>query len=101
MSAYVIVEFTVKDPETYREQYAPIAGQTAKEHGGEVIAAGNREVLHGDGSLTQEHSCGLPTVRRPSGGTTRRISAVDRRPRCRDGCPLQLCSTASPRPPKM
>ena len=52
MSAYVIVEFTVKDPEIYREKYAPIAGQTAKEHGGEVIAAGNWEVLHGDGSLT-------------------------------------------------
>ena len=52
MSAYVIVEFTVKDPDVYREKYAPIAGQTAKEHGGEVIAAGNREVLHGDGSLT-------------------------------------------------
>ena len=52
MSAYVVVEFTVKDPEMYREKYAPIAGQTAKEHGGEVIAAGNREVLHGDGSLT-------------------------------------------------
>ena len=52
MSAYAIVEFTVKDPEMYREKYAPIAGQTAKEHGGEVIAAGNWEVLHGDGSLT-------------------------------------------------
>jgi uncharacterized protein (DUF1330 family) len=52
MSAYIIVEFTVRDPEMYREKYAPIAGQTAKEHGGEVIAAGNREVLHGDGSLT-------------------------------------------------
>jgi uncharacterized protein (DUF1330 family) len=52
MSAYVVVEFTVKDPEIYREKYAPIAGQTAKEHGGEVIAAGNWEVLHGDGSLT-------------------------------------------------
>src|SRR5271156_4111345 len=52
MSAYVVVEFTVKDPGVYREQYAPIAGQTAKAHGGEVIAAGNREVLHGDGSLT-------------------------------------------------
>jgi uncharacterized protein (DUF1330 family) len=35
MSAYVIVEFTVKDPETYKEKYAPIAGQTAKNHGGE------------------------------------------------------------------
>ena len=36
MSAYVIVEFTVKDPDIYREKYAPIAGQTAKEHGGEA-----------------------------------------------------------------
>jgi uncharacterized protein (DUF1330 family) len=52
MSAYVLVEFTVKDPEIYREKYAPIAGKTAKEHGGEVVAAGNWEVLHGDGSLT-------------------------------------------------
>jgi uncharacterized protein (DUF1330 family) len=52
MSAYVVVEFTVKDPDVYREKYAPVAGQTAKEHGGKVIAAGNREVLHGDGSLT-------------------------------------------------
>jgi uncharacterized protein (DUF1330 family) len=52
MSAYVAVEFTVKDPDVYREKYAPIAGQTAKEHGGEVIAAGNWEVLYGDGSIT-------------------------------------------------
>ena len=52
MSAYVIVEFTVKDPEIYRDKYAPFAGKTAKEHGGEVIAAGNLEVLHDDGSLT-------------------------------------------------
>ena len=52
MNANAIVEFTVKDPEIYREKYAPIAGQTAKEHGGEVIAAGNWEVLHGDGSLS-------------------------------------------------
>jgi uncharacterized protein (DUF1330 family) len=52
MNAYVLVEFTVKDPDVYREKYAPIAGQTAKEHGGEVIAAGNWEVLHGDGSLS-------------------------------------------------
>jgi len=52
MSAYVIVEFTVKDPDIYRDNYAPLAGQTAKEHGGEAIAAGNWEVLHGDGSLT-------------------------------------------------
>ena len=52
MSAYVIVEFTVKDPEMYGEKYAPFAGQTAKEHGGEPLANSNWEVLHGDGSLT-------------------------------------------------
>lgn len=52
MSANVIVEFTVKDPDIYREKYARIAGRTAEEHGGEVVAAGDWEVLHGDGSLT-------------------------------------------------
>ena len=29
----------------------PTLGQTAKEHGGEVLAAGNWKFLHGDGSL--------------------------------------------------
>ena len=52
MDAYVVVAFTVKDPDLYGEKYAAIAGRTAKEHGGEVIAAGNWEVLHGGGSLT-------------------------------------------------
>src|SRR5271165_6832098 len=52
MSAYVIDEFTATDPEIYREKYGPIAGQTAKEHGGEAIANSNWEVLHGDASLT-------------------------------------------------
>ena len=48
MSAYVIVEFTVKDPDIYREKYAGNAGRSAKEHGGEVVAASNWETLHGD-----------------------------------------------------
>ena len=52
MSAYVIVEFTVKDPDVYREKYSALAGKTAKEHGGEVIANGNREILHGDPMLS-------------------------------------------------
>jgi uncharacterized protein (DUF1330 family) len=52
MSAYVVVEFTVKDPDVYRDQYSATAGRTAKEHGGEVVAAGQWQVLHGDGSLT-------------------------------------------------
>lgn len=52
MSAYVIVEFTVKDPDLYREKYGPKAGQTAKEHGGEALANSDWDLLHGDGSLT-------------------------------------------------
>jgi uncharacterized protein (DUF1330 family) len=52
MSAYLIVEFTVKDPELYREQYASKAGQMAKQYGAEPLAAGTWETLHGDGSLT-------------------------------------------------
>ena len=52
MSAYVIVEFTVKDPDVYRERYAAFAGRTAKEHGGEPLANSDWESLHGDGSLT-------------------------------------------------
>ncbi len=52
MSAYVIVEFTVQDPALYGEKYAPIAGQTAKQHGGEVLAGGSWEALYGDGSLS-------------------------------------------------
>ena len=72
MSAYVIVEFTVKDPDVYREKYAGIAGKTAQEHGAEVLAAGNWEVLRwrSSGSL-QGCSCGFQTMRRHSGGTTR------------------------------
>ena len=71
MSAYVIVEFTVKDPDVYREKYSRNAGQTAKEHGGEVLADGNWEILHGDGCSPQGRSCGFRTMRRPSDGTTR------------------------------
>ena len=47
MSAYVIVEFTVKDPDVYREKYADNAGQTAKEYGAEILANSNWEVLDG------------------------------------------------------
>ena len=71
MSAYLVVEFTVKDPDLYREQYAANAGKTAKEYGAEALPSSNWELLHGDGSLTSGHSCGFPTVRPPSSGTTR------------------------------
>ena len=52
MSAYVIVEFTVKDPDVSREKYGPNAGQTAKEHGAEVLANSNWEILLGDPTLS-------------------------------------------------
>ena len=52
MSACVVIEFTVKDSDVQREKYSPIAGQTAKEHGGEILANRNWEILHGDGSLS-------------------------------------------------
>jgi uncharacterized protein (DUF1330 family) len=47
MSAYVIVEFTVKDPDVYREKYAANAGKTATEYGAEILANSNWEVLDG------------------------------------------------------
>lgn len=52
MSAYVVVEFTVKDPDVYREQYAATAGKTAVDHGAEVLAAGNWELLDGETGLS-------------------------------------------------
>ena len=52
MSAYVVIEFTVKDPDVLREKYSANAGQTAKEHGGELLANSNWEILHGDPMLS-------------------------------------------------
>ncbi|HEX7263062.1 MAG TPA: DUF1330 domain-containing protein [Candidatus Dormibacteraeota bacterium] len=52
MSAYVVVEFTVKDPDVYREKYSRNAGQTAKEYGGEALANSKWEILHGDPMLS-------------------------------------------------
>jgi uncharacterized protein (DUF1330 family) len=52
MSTYIIIEFTVKDPDVVREKYSATAGQTAKEHGAEVLANSNWEILHGDPRLS-------------------------------------------------
>ncbi len=52
MSAYVIVEFTVKNPDVYREKYAGSAGKTAIEHGAEILANSNWEILDGDPMLS-------------------------------------------------
>jgi len=52
MSAYLVVEFTVKDPDVYREKYAGNAGKAAKDYGAEVLANSNWEILDGDTGLS-------------------------------------------------
>ena len=52
MSAYVIVEFTVKDLDVYREKYAGNAGKSAKEYGAEILANSNWEILDGHPMLS-------------------------------------------------
>jgi len=52
MSAYVVVEFTVKDPDVYREKYAGNAGKAADEYGAEVLANSNWEILDGEAGLS-------------------------------------------------
>ena len=52
MSAYVIVEFTVTDPDLYRDKYAGNAGKTAKEYGAEVLANSKWELLDGGTGLS-------------------------------------------------
>jgi uncharacterized protein (DUF1330 family) len=104
VSAYLLVEFTVKDPEVYREKYAPVAGQTAKEHGGEVIAAGDWDVLHGDGSLTsgalvrftdRETAIGWYNSPEYQQLIDVRGVAMDARFRVLDGLPAQTPSSAA------
>ena len=52
MSAYVIVKFTVKDLDVYREKYAGNAGKSAKEYGAEILANSNWEILDGETGLS-------------------------------------------------
>ncbi|WP_285114344.1 DUF1330 domain-containing protein [Leifsonia sp. fls2-241-R2A-40a] len=52
MSAYLVVEFTVKDPEVYRDEYSASAGKTAKKAGAEPVAGGPWEILDGEPTLS-------------------------------------------------
>jgi len=52
MSVYLIVEFTVKDAELYKEKYSANAGMMAKKYGAEPVANSDWEVLHGDNNFT-------------------------------------------------
>ena len=51
MSAYVVVESTVKDPEAM-DRYVKAAGPIIKSFGGEFLARGPWQVLSGDAYLT-------------------------------------------------
>ena len=53
MSAYVVIEFTVKDPNVIRDDYTPTAVQTVKAYGGEPLVNSNWENLDGEPTLTQ------------------------------------------------
>jgi len=50
VSAYVIIEFTVRDP-TAREKYSPAAAATVKSFSGEALATAGWETLFGDSAL--------------------------------------------------
>ena len=52
MSAYLVVEFTVKDPDIYRDRHSAKAGQTAKHYGAVPVANGAWEILAGDPRFT-------------------------------------------------
>ena len=71
MSAYVIVEFTVKDPETYPRNTPPLLGRQPKSMEARFSPPVTGKSCTAMARSLQEHSCGLPTVRRPSSGTTR------------------------------
>jgi hypothetical protein len=79
MSAYVIVEFTVKDPDVVREKYSPNAAQTVKEHGGGFWGASTSpeaayEAVRGTCDLADNSSVLLLT----DGVTRLAVSRADR-----------------------
>lgn len=46
---YVLFTGGITDPESYREEYAPIAGETVERHGGRALVGGpDGEVLEGE-----------------------------------------------------
>lgn len=51
MSAYVVVELTVKDAAA-KDRYSAAAGPVLKEFGGEFIAGGSWDVLTGEPAFT-------------------------------------------------
>jgi len=52
MSVYLVVEFTIKDPEVYRDKYSANAGKTAKKYGADPVAGGTWEILDGEPTMS-------------------------------------------------
>ena len=71
MSAYVVVEFTVKDPDVYVRNTAPTPGGRPKSTEVRFSPTVTGRSCTAMPRSLQGHSCGFPTMRRPSGGTTR------------------------------
>ena len=71
MSAYVIVEFTIKDPKSTVTNTAPLLGRRPKSTEARLSPTATGKSCTAMPRSLQEHSCGLLTVRRHSGGTTR------------------------------
>ena len=59
MSAFVVVEMTIKDPDA-RARYAAAAAPTVAAFGGEYLAHGAWTVLHGEPSLPNGVVVGFP-----------------------------------------
>jgi uncharacterized protein (DUF1330 family) len=69
MSAYVLIEATVRD-EAARARYAPLAQPSAKEFGGEVLVTGPWHTLFGDPAFATGMLIRFPDKKRPSPGIT-------------------------------
>lgn len=71
MSAYVIVEFTVKDPDVYREKYSAIAGGQPRSTEARFSPQVSGRSCMAIPCSPQGRSCGFRTMSRQSAGTTR------------------------------
>ena len=71
MSAYIVVEFTVKDPDVYREKYAPTLGRRPRSTEERCSPPVIWKSCTAMARSLQGRSFGFPTMRRLSTGTTR------------------------------
>lgn len=61
MSAFVLVDFEVHDPELMKD-YMPIAAAALRAHGGKVIVRDNPEAMEGDWNIKRLVMVEFPTL---------------------------------------